>query len=246
VKLNKENNQLANDKLIHIVADPEVLILAYEAVKSNPGNSTPGVDAQTLDGIDLNWVQDTSKLLLAGKFKFKAARRVYIPKKGSEKKGPLTISSPRDKVVQQAMYLVLNAIYESSFLDVSHGSRPGRGTHTALKSIKSKFQGVRWCIEADIESNFPSISHDILLSLLSKRISCAKFLALIKNSIKAGYVEDKTFKESNKGLFQGNVTSPILNNVYLHELDVFMDGLCEEFTKGNQRRKSPVFRQIQY
>lgn len=246
VKLNKKNNQLVNDKLIHIVADPEVLILAYEAVKSNPGNSTPGVDAQTLDGIDLNWVQNTSKQLLAGKFKFKAARRVYIPKKGSNKKRPLTISSPRDKVIQQAMYFVLNAIYEPSFLDVSHGSRPSRGTHTALKSIKFKFQGVRWCIEADIENNFPSISHDILLSLLRKRISCAKFLALIKNSIKAGYIEDKTFKESNRGLFQGNVTSPILNNVYLHELDVFMDGLCEEFTSGNQRRKSPVYRQTQY
>jgi hypothetical protein len=144
------------------------------------------------------------------------------------------------------MYFVLNAIYEPSFLDVSHGSRPGRGTHTALKSIKFKFQGVRWCIEADIESNFSSISHDILLSLLRKRISCAKFLALIKNSIKAGYVEDKTFKESNRGLFQGNITSPILNNVYLHELDIFMDGMCEKFTSGNQRRKSPVYRQILY
>ena len=247
VKHNKENNQLVNDKLIHIVADPEVLILVYEAVKSNPGNATPGVDAQTLDGIDLNWVQNTSKQLLAGKYKFKAARRVYIPKKGTNKKRPLTISSPRDKVVQQAMYLVLNAIYEPSFLDVSHGcSRLGRGTHTALKSIKHKFQGVRWCIEADIENNFPSISHGILLSLLRKRISCAKFLALIKNSIKAGFVEDGTFKESNKGLFQGNVTSPILNNVYLHELDVFMDRLCAEFFSGSQRRKSPVYRKIQY
>ena len=241
VKHNKNNNQLVNDKLIHIVADPEVLILAYEAVKSNPG-----VDAQTLDGIDLNWVQITSKLLLAGKYQFKAARRVYIPKKGRDKKRPLIISSPRDKVVQQAMYLVLNAIYEPSFLDVSHGSRPGRGTHTALKSIKFNFYGVKWCIEADIESNFPSISHDILLSLLRKRISCAKFLALIKNSIKAGFVEDGSFKESNRGLFQGNVTSPILNNVYLHELDVFIDGLSEEFTTGNWRRKSPVYRQIQY
>jgi len=86
VKRNKGNNQLVNGKLIHIVADPEVLILAYEAVKSNPGNATPGVDAQTLDGIDLNWVQSTSKRLLAGKYKFKAARRVYIPKKGTNNK----------------------------------------------------------------------------------------------------------------------------------------------------------------
>jgi group II intron reverse transcriptase/maturase len=246
VNRNKENKRLVNDKLIHIVANPEVLTLAYETIKSKPGNETLGVDTQTLDGIDLNWVQSTSKLLLAGKYKFKAARRVYIPKKGKDKKRPLTISSPRDKVVQQAMYLVLNAIYEPSFLDSSHGSRPGKGNHTALKSIKLKFHGARWCIEADIESNFPSISHVILLSLLRKRISCEKFLSLIKRSIKAGFVEDGVFKESNKGLFQGNVTSPILNNVYLHELDVFMDGLCENFTKGKYRRKSSLFRRFQY
>lgn len=246
VKHNKKNNQLVNDKLIHVVADPKVLVLAYETVKSNPGNATPGVDAQTLNGIDLNWIQSISKQLLAGKYKFKAARRVYIPKKDTKKKRPLTISSPRDKVVQQAMYLVLNAIYEPSFLDSSHGLRPGKGTHTALKSIQFKFQGVRWCIEADIESNFLSISHEVLLNLLRKRISCGKFLALIKNSIKAGFVEDGTFQESNRGLFQENVTSSILNNVYLNELDVFMDGLCEKFTSGNQRRKSPAFRQTQY
>ena len=246
VNLNKNNNQSINNKLIHIVANPEVLTLAYEIIKSNPGNETPGVDAQTLDGIDLKWVQNISKLLLAGEYEFKAARRVYIPKKGKNKKRPLTISSPRDKVVQQAMYLVLNAIYEPSFLETSHGSRPGRDNHTALKSIKLKFQGVKWCIEADIESNFPSISHKILLSLLRKRISCDKFLTLVKRSVKAGFVEDGVFKESNKGLFQGNITSPILNNVYLHELDVFIDGLCDEFTLGKSRRKSSLFRNISY
>jgi group II intron reverse transcriptase/maturase len=246
VNLNKKDKQLVNDKLIHIVANPEVLILAYKTIKSKPGNETPSIDAQTLDEIDLNWVQSTSKLLLAGKYEFKAARRVYIPKKGKDKKRPLTISSLRDKAVQQAMYHVLNAIYEPSFLETSHGSRPGKGNHTALKSINLKFQGVKWCIEAGFESNFSSISHRILLSLLRKRISCEKFLTLVKRSIKAGFVEDGVFKESNKGLFQGNVTSPILNNVYLHELDVFMEELCENFTSGRSRRKSSLFKNIQY
>ena len=101
---------------------------------------------------------------------FKPARRVYIHKPGKKDKRPLTISSPRDKVVQQAIYLILNAIYEPSFLESSHGSRPNRGTHTALKDIKHKFQGVKWCIEADIESNFPNIDHKTLLNLLGKRI----------------------------------------------------------------------------
>lgn len=246
VKINKNNQGQINDKLIHIVSDTKVLILAYEIIKSNPGNSTPGIDSITLDQIDLSWFTKISKELKAGKYKFKPARRVYIPKPGEKGERPLIINSPRDKIVQQAIYLVLNAIYEPSFLDSSHGSRLNKGTHTALKDIKTKFQGVKWCIKADIDNNFSNIDHKILLNLLSKRIVCSKFLALIKKSIKAGYIEDKKFIASNKGLFQGNVTSPILNNVYLHQLDLFMSNLAESFNGNKYRRKSPDFQRIQY
>jgi len=159
---------------------------------------------------------------------------------------PLTISSPRDKIVQKAILFILEAIYEPSFLDYSHGSRPGRGTHTALKYIKYKFKETKWCIEADIESNFPNINHKILMNLLKKRITCPKFLSLIKNSMKAGYVEKGKFFESNIGLFQGNITSPILNNIYLHELDLYMDGLINLFHLGKRRKKNPEYRQFQY
>lgn len=246
-KVNSKNFKHVNDKLIHIVSSQEVLILAYELIKSNPGNATRGSDSKTLDKLSPDWFKKTSKALLAGQFKFKPARRTYIPKGiDKNKKRPLTISSPRDKVVQQAIYLVLNAIYEPTFLDSSHGSRPNRGNHTALRSIKQKFTGVKWCIEADIDSNFPSISHEILLKLLRRRASCSKFLALVKNSMKAGYFEDDKFIESNVGLFQGNVTSPILNNIYLHELDVFMKNLCDDFRKGEKRKKSPAYRRILY
>lgn len=246
-EVNKRDIKHVNDKLIHIVSDLEVLILAYELIKSKSGNTTPGSNSETLDKIDLNWFEKTRESLLSGKFKFKPARRKDIPK-GSDKnkKRPLTISSPRDKIVQQAIYLILDAIYEPSFLKSSHGSRPNRGNHTALKDIKYSFNGVKWCIEADIKSNFPTISHGTLLKLLKRRISCSKFLALIKNSIKDGFFEDGKFKESNIGLFQGNVTSPILNNVYLHELDVFMFELCVSFNKGKTRRKSPIYRRISY
>jgi group II intron reverse transcriptase/maturase len=246
-KINKVNIGYINNKLIHIVSDVNVLILAYEHIKSKPGNCTPGVDSTTLDNIDLKWFSTVSDDLKAGKFKFSPARRTYIPKPGKKnKKRPLTISSSRDKVVQQAILFILEAIYEPSFLDFSHGSRSGRGTHTALKSIKYKFKEVKWCIEADIESNFPNINHKILLNLLKKRITCSKFLSLIKKSIKAGYVENGKFFESNIGIFQGNITSPILNNIYLHELDVFMAGLIKPFYRGKQRKKNPVYRRFQY
>jgi retron-type reverse transcriptase len=149
-------------------------------------------------------------------------------------------------VVQQAIYLILDAIYEPAFLNSSHGSRTNKGNHTALKDIKYSFNGVKWCIQADIKSNFPTISHGILLKLLKRRISCSKFLALIKSSLKAGFIEDGKLKEVNTGLFQGNVTSSILNNVYLHELDVFMAELCNSFNKGKTRRKSSIYRRILY
>lgn len=246
-KVNSKNFKHVNDKLIHIVSSQEVLILAYELIKSNPGNATRGSDSKTLDKLSPDWFKKTSKALLAGQFKFKPARRTYIPKgMDKNKKRPLTISSPRDKVVQQAIYLVLNAIYEPTFLDSSHGSRPNRGNHTALRSIKRNFTGVKWCVEGDIDSNFPSISHEILLKLLRRRVSCSKFLALVKNSMKAGYFEDDKFIESNVGLFQGNVSSPILNNIYLHELDVFMKNLCDDFRKRKKRKKSSAYRRILY
>jgi len=140
-KVNKENLKHINNRLIHIVSDVNTLILAYEYIKSNPGNSTPGVSPTTLDKIDLKWFHNVSSKLKAGKYSFSPARRSYIPKPGNkEKKRPLTISSPRDKIVQKAILFILEAIYEPSFLDYSHGFRPGKGTHTALKDIKYKFK----------------------------------------------------------------------------------------------------------
>mmetsp|Transcript_26771 Transcript_26771/g.67145 ORF Transcript_26771/g.67145 Transcript_26771/m.67145 type:complete len:748 (-) Transcript_26771:2020-4263(-) len=246
-KVNSKNLKHVNDKLIHIVSSQEVLILAYKLIKSNPGNAIRGSDSKTLDKLSPDWFKKTSKTLLAGRFKFKPARLTYIPKgMDKNKKRPLTISSLRDKVVQQAIYLVLDAIYEPSFLNSSHGSRPNRGNHTALRSIKQNFTRVKWCIETDINISFPSISHNVLLKLLKRRASCSKFLALVKNSMKAGYFEDGKFSESNLGLFQGNVISPILNNIYLHELDVFMENLGAEFRKGKKRRKSSAYRRISY
>ena len=106
------------------------------------------------------------------------------------KKRPLIISSLGDKVVQQAIYLVLDAIYEPTFLDNSHCFRPNRGNHTALRNIKQKFSGVKWCFQANIDSSFFNVSHEILLKLVRRRISCSKFLALVKNSMKAGYFKD--------------------------------------------------------
>lgn len=140
----------------------------------------------------------------------------------------------------------MNAIYEPTFLNSVHGSRPNRGTHTALKDLKSKFQGVKWCVEGDIERNFPCINHKILLKLLSQRIQCSKFLSILKKCLKAGFKENNKFVESTKGLFEGNVTSPILNNIYLHQFDLFIEAEAKSFFKGKNRAKSSKFRRLTY
>lgn len=135
--------KLNSSRLIHIISDVRVLTLAYELIKSKPGNTTPGLDGITLDGISLDYLTRLSKLIKAGKFKFSQAKRIDIPKpnKPGESR-PLTIASPREKIVQKAIWLVLFQIYEPKFLDCSHGSRPGRAVETALADIDRKFKGV--------------------------------------------------------------------------------------------------------
>jgi len=142
VEENKKNVNLVNNKLIHLIGDETILLLAYEIIKSNPGQMTAGSTSETLDGISQAWFRSTSTLIKAGKYRFSMSRRIYISKTGSNKKRPLTIGSPRDKVVQKAMQLVLEPIFEPSFLCNSNGFRPFKGCHTALKQIKDWFHGV--------------------------------------------------------------------------------------------------------
>lgn len=240
-QINYEDSNHINENLIHIISDIDVLSFAYESIKSKPGNMTPGYDKQTLDGIDITWLEKTSFQLRAGRFKFSPSRR----KPGKTTKRPLGIASPREKIVQKAIQLVLQAIFEPSFLINSHGFRPGLGNHTALKMVKQLFHGVTWVIEADITKCFDKISHTVLLNLLRKRIKCDKTIALIKQSLVAGYVDLGKFVNTKEGTPQGSVLSPLLCNIFLHELDFFLLTYKSSFDKGKSRRKNPEFRKIQ-
>jgi len=150
-KLWNKTKDHVNDNTIHIIADLDTLLLAYELIKSNEGNMTKGGSNETLDGINITWFEETSKKLRAGKFKFSEMRRAYIKKKDGKER-PLTISSPRDKIVQKAIQLVLEPVFEPHFFENSHGFRPNRGCHTAIKQLRSWFHGITWVIEADIQT----------------------------------------------------------------------------------------------
>lgn len=233
-----------NHDLYRLLYKEELLVAAYERIKSKPGNMTPGTDGKTLDGFSMNVLQDLSRELRDERFQFKPSRRVFIPKANGQMR-PLGIPSPRDKIVQGIIHLILETVYDSpkgpTFLPCSHGFRPGRGTHSALRDYQSKWSGVTWIIEGDIKSCFDEIDHHILISLLRKRIADERFLNLIWKGLRTGYLWKKEQHGSFLGSPQGSVCSPILANIYLHELDVFVEDLRRKYEKGRKRKDSPAY-----
>ena len=156
-----------HNNVFEILSRTEILKLAYETIKSKPGNMVRGSTRETLDGISNEWFEKASVKLRHESYKLKPNRRVHIPK-ANGKLRPLGIASPRDKIIQQAMRMVMETVLEPKFLNSSHGFRPHRGCHTALKEIRS-WRGVPWIIEGDIKSFFDSIDHHILEQLLDRK-----------------------------------------------------------------------------
>jgi retron-type reverse transcriptase len=238
---------LDTSKLIHSIAHPSVLLLSYELIKSKNGNMTPANNDETLDGISFDYILRISEQLKAGTFKFKLARRILIPKPGKVTLRPLTIGSPREKIVQKALQLVLTQIFEPTFSDHSHGFRPKRSCLSALKDVERNFRAMKWVIEADLEKCFDSIAHDKLMSILKLSIKCSKTLALIKSALKAGYsLEDNIIKGELVGTSQGNVLSPLLCNIFLHKFDEFMEKIIVKYRKGSERANTSEYRKKKY
>jgi group II intron reverse transcriptase/maturase len=222
------------------------LITAYELIKSNPGNMTPGPDGTTLDGTTMEYLIRVQEKLEAGTFKFSPARRVQIPKPGKKETRPLGIASPREKLVQKAMQLILEPYFEAIFKESSHGFRPNKSVRTAIKYLDSNFQSSHYIIEADFSKAFDTVNHALLMEKLKDHIQCEKTLALIKSSLKAGYVElNKPVLNPKVGTPQGSILSPLLCNVYLHSLDTFVEELKEEFERGSHRKNSPEYTSLQ-
>jgi nicotine oxidoreductase len=218
----------------HILINRDILEVAYNKISKNKGANTPGTDTLTLDGVSRKVLDRISLELKNHSYEFKPARREYIPK-ANGKLRPLGIPSPRDKIVQQAMVLILEAVWEKLFLNSSHGFRPNRGCHTALKQVE-RWTGIDWFIEGDIKSYFDTIDHHILANLIKEKIHDQPFLELYWKAVRAGYVEMKNDKkiDSTLGTPQGSIISPILSNIYLHELDCELKHMIEESqTSGN-------------
>jgi group II intron reverse transcriptase/maturase len=226
--------------LFRLLEDQVLWYEAYANIYANKGAITPGVDDVTLDGFSEKRVASIITRLKDGTYRFQPTRRVYIPKK-SGKKRPLGISSGDDKLVQEVVRMVLERIYEPIFKDTSHGFRPGHSPHTALTQIGEQWSSIKWVVDMDIRDYFTTINHGLLMGFLAKKIEDTRFLRLIQAMLDAGYLEEWTYHTTYSGVPQGSIVSPVLANIYLHELDLFMQTLKDQFNRGKQRKKNPVY-----
>src|SRR5437588_5416913 len=248
-KLNGENREWANSELYRLMYKQDLYILAYERIKSHPGNMTPGTDDETLDGFSLAMIDELIHEMRTERYRCKPVRTAYIPKSNGKMR-KLGIPCTRDKIVQEVVRLILEAIYDSPqgayFSANSHGFRRSKSCHSALKDIQARWSGVSWFLEGDIKACFDDIDHEILLDILRKKIKDERFISIIREFLKAGYQDlDEARKDSLAGTPQGGIVSPILANIYLHELDEFVEQLQKELEKGELRRPNPEYRSLQ-
>lgn len=239
-ELCKENPKfIVTDKLYRLLYDKRLYYIAYDKLKSKPGNMTPGIVPITLDGMSPQVVANIIEEIKSEKFEFKPGRRVHIPK-ANGKTRPLTIAPPRDKIVQECIRMVLESIYEPAFSDNSHGFRPNRSCHSALKMFNQKLRVAKWFIEGDITKCFDEIDHKLLISILEERIKDKKFINLIRKALKAGYFEFNKLEISVAGTPQGSIISPILANIFLDKLDQFVEQLKSKFDIGKHASINPA------
>lgn len=201
--------------LFRLLTNPEVLWKqAYANIYSNKGAITKGVNSNTLDGFSEERVNHLIRMLVDRQYCPKPVRRTYIPKKNGKMR-PLGIPAGDDKLVQEVVRILLEQIYEPVFSENSHGFRPGKSCHTALRQVANTWSGIKWIIEFDIKGFFDNISHAKLLELLEKKIDDKRIISLVRKMLKAGYLEDWQYKSTWSGTPQGGVISPILANIYL-------------------------------
>lgn len=235
---NKENGIFT--KLYRYLLREDSYYLAYKKLYANNGAGTKGIDNDTADGFSQEYVSKLIEELKNLTYSPKAVRRIEIPKQNGKLR-PLGIPSFKDKLVQEVIRQILEAIYEPIFSEKSHGFRPNKSCHSALKQISFEFRSVKWFVEGDIMGCFDNIQHQKLLDILSKKIKDSKLINLIGKFLKAGYMKDFKYYGTYSGTPQGGILSPILANIYLSELDNKVAEIKKQFDRKPTRSYSKAY-----
>ena len=240
-KLRKGDNKYYG--LVRILANSDFLKYCYLEIKSKPGNMTPGSERTTLDGISEKWFTETAGAIKTGKYRFPPGRKVLIPKQGKTERRPLGVGGPRSKIVQKALTMILQVIWEPRFSNSSYGYRPGRSLHKALQEIYRNGSSYKWVIQGDISKCFDRIPHRVILEEVGEYIKCEKTTQLIRKFLKAGHMDIETGKRvtTNMGTPQGGVLSPLISNIVLGRLDSRMDKIKQKFDRGDKRKRNPEY-----
>lgn len=231
-------------RLYRNLYNEEFYYIAYEKLNKNKGNLTEGANSSTIDNMSLERINNLIEAIKNHSYKPNPVKRIYISKKNGKLR-PLGIPTFEDKIIQEIIRMILESIYEPNFSKKSHGFRPNKSCHTAINDI-SMWNGMKWYIEGDIKGCFDNINHHILINILREKIEDEYFISLIWKFLKAGYIEDWTYKNTYSGTPQGGIISPILANIYLDKFDKYIEEYIREFNKGKMRKRNEEYRKIEF
>jgi group II intron reverse transcriptase/maturase len=233
------------ERVYRLLYNRDLFLLAYGKIYRNKGATTPGSTPETVDEMSISKIDAIIEALRFERYRWTPTRRIYIEKKHSTKKRPLSMPTWSDKLLQEVLRLILESYFEPSFSEHSHGFRPGRGCHTALREIDQTWLGSVWFIEGDIADCFGSLEHTILLTILAEHIHDERFLRLIKGLLQAGYLEEWRYNATLSGAPQGGIISPILSNIYLDQFDKYIEQvLMPAHTKGDKRKDTIPYHRL--
>jgi len=230
--------------IYRLLYNPMLYLRAYAKLYPNKGAMTKGSTAETVDSMSRQKIDQLIDDLRHERYRWTPVRRVYIPKK-TGKLRPLGLPTWRDKLLQEVIRSILEAYYEPQMSDHSHGFRPERGCHTALQEIQANWTGTRWFIEGDIAKYFDTIEHEVLMEILGEKLHDKRFLRLIRYLLQSGYLEEWKFHQTISGTPQGGVVSPLLANIYLDQLDQYVEQvLIPAYTHGVKRAENPSYKRL--
>jgi len=243
-ELSRKNPEWKHKELFRILRKEDIWIAAYENIKANKGALTPRVTKETFDGIGLAKLQKLQMKVLNESYKFSPVKQTWIPKANGEKR-PLGIPTSNDKIVQEVIRMVLEAIYEPIFDHRSFGFRKGLGVHDALQHVEKQFRHMDWVIEGDIKIAYPTVDHKRLCEIIGQRIEDVRFMNLIRKSLKGGTFVNPNTIYSTLGVPQGSIVAPIYANIYFNELDKWVRQKAGQVFEKKLNARNPEHRKLE-